>query len=125
MATILRAGARAAAVLTLSLGLGAVLTSPASAVNKRDDGDMPGDPLSMGQAFLLFVLIPLSVMAIVWLLVAAPGWTRGGRASSTDAWTGDPLVLDASAAPVAVDSTASTALAIEESDGSGGTSARW
>lgn len=125
MATILRAGARAAAALTLSPGFGAVLTSPAFAVSKRDDGDMPGDPMSVGQAFVLFVLIPLSVMAIVWLLVAAPGWTRGGRASSTDAWTSDPLVLDASAAPVAVDSAASTALAIEESDRSGGTSARW
>ena len=124
MAIILRAGARAAAALTLSFGFGTVLTSPAFAV-KRDDGDMPGDPMAVGQAFVLFVLIPLSVMAIVWLLVAAPGWTRGGRASSTDAWTGDPLVLDSSAAPVAVDSTGSTALAIEESDGSGGTSARW
>ena len=128
MAPTLRARTRAAAVVTLSAGLVTALASPAFAADgKRDDGDMPGTTMSVGTAFVLFVLIPLAVGAIVWLLVAAPGWTRGGRASSTEAWTGDPLVVDGPDAPAEAQATVQTAPALgsAESDGSGGTSARW
>ena len=49
--------------------------------------------MSTGQVILVFVGIPLVVVGIIWLLVLAPGWTRGGRAGLGRGWTSDPLVL--------------------------------
>jgi hypothetical protein len=86
---------------------------------------MPGSAndtlMTTGQAVLVFLGIPVLVAAIIWLLVLAPGWTRGGRASSADAWTGDPLVLGS-------EGSAPAAGAIEAGatpDKAGGTSASW
>jgi hypothetical protein len=86
---------------------------------------MPGSAndtvMTTGQAVLVFAGIPILVAAIIWLLVLAPGWTRGGRAGSADAWTSDPLVLGS-------DDAASDAPALEAGaapDQTGGTSATW
>jgi hypothetical protein len=90
---------------------------------------MPGSAhdtvMTAGQAILVFAGIPLVVAALVYLLVSAPGWTRGGRAGATDAWTGDPLVLGA-------DESGAPATPIEQAAGhdapaagTGGTSASW
>ncbi|MFN8170113.1 MAG: hypothetical protein U0S36_15215 [Candidatus Nanopelagicales bacterium] len=128
METTSRTRARAAAVVALTVALSTV-ASPAFAY-VRDDGDEPGEIMSWGTAILLFVGIPLAFAALVWLLVSAPGWTRAGRAGDADAWTGDPLVLDASApTPEAVEAPGEEAPAItggsDAGEGSGGTSARW
>jgi hypothetical protein len=123
MVTHSRTSARAAAVVLLTVVLGAVASPAYAAV--RDDGDQPGDTMSWGTALLLFVGIPVAFSALVWLLVSAPGWTRGGRTDDTDAWTGDPLVLDSSA-PASVEAAAEApALDSGETDAAGGTSARW
>jgi len=77
--------------------------------------------MSTGQAVLVFVGIPILVASVIWLLVLAPGWTRGGRASSADAWTSDPLVIGSEPttdAPAALEADTTT-------DQSGGTSASW
>ena len=123
MVTHSRTSLRAAAVVLMTVALG-VVTSPAYAA-VRDDGDEPGATMSWGTALLLFVGIPLAFSALVWLLVSAPGWTRGGRASDADAWTGDPLVLDSNS-PASVEAgTEAAALEGGETDAAGGTSARW
>ena len=123
MVTHSRTSLRAAVVVSLTVALGAVASPAYAAV--RDDGDQPGDTMSWGTALLLFVGIPLAFSALVWLLVSAPGWTRGGRAGDVDAWTGDPLVLDSNG-PAPVEAGASApALGEGETDAAGGTSARW
>ena len=110
----------------VTLGLSATRLAAGSAPAWADD-PMPGSAhdtvMSTGQAILVFVGIPLVVVAVIYLLVSAPGWTRGGRASSADAWTSDPMVLgsgDPAAAPPALEPSAD-----EATDGSGGTSASW
>jgi hypothetical protein len=116
-------GVRAAAIVATSAVLLAAVASPAHAVN---DGEQPGAPMSPAQVLLIFVGIPVAFAALVWLLVSAPGWTRGGRVDATDAWTGDPLLLgaDAPASRPAVE--AATADGDDAStDTTGGTSARW
>jgi len=121
MATHPRLRTRATGVAGVAALLLVVGTAPAWAADP-----MPGSAndtvMSTGQAILVFVGIPILVAAVIWLLVLAPGWTRGGRASSADAWTGDPLVLGtepAADAPAALESDAPT------TDQAGGTSASW
>ena len=123
MASTLGARSRAAAAVVTSFALVALAAGPAAASGvdmTYDDGEQRGTTMGAGEAFLIFVGIPLVVASIVWLLVKAPGWTRSGRANETDAWTGDPL---------AVGTTSATPSALEagesDSDGTGGTSAQW
>jgi hypothetical protein len=124
MLTTRRTALRAAVVVAVA-GASSLLASPAYAAIRRDDGDEPGDVMSWGTALLLFVGIPLALAGLVWLLVSAPGWTRGGRTGDVEAWTGDPLVLD-SGAPASVEASgAAPALEDGEGDAAGGTSARW
>jgi len=110
----------------VALGLAAILLAAASAPAWAD-APMPGSGndtvMSTGQAILVFIGIPLVVVAVIYLLVSAPGWTRGGRASSADAWTSDPMVLgvgDAAVSSPAIEPSAAAA-----TDESGGTSASW
>ena len=120
MATHPRLRTRVTAVAGVTALLLAAGTAPAWAADP-----MPGSAndtvMSTGQAILVFVGIPILVAAIIWLLVLAPGWTRGGRASSADAWTGDPLVIGSEPAaetPAALEADTTT-------DPAGGTSASW
>jgi hypothetical protein len=120
MATHSSLGTRLSVVAATAALLLAAGTAPAYAADP-----MPGSAhdtvMSTGQAILVFVGIPILVASIIWLLVLAPGWTRGGRPSSADAWTGDPLVLG-------VNESAPAATAIEAdatTDPAGGTSASW
>jgi len=122
MITTLRLRLRAAVTGGVAVAIVVASAAPAWA-----DDPMPGSGsdtvMSTGQAILVFVGIPVVVVSLIYLLVSAPGWTRGGRASSADAWTSDPLVLG-------TDDTATATAAIEpsavvDSDESGGTSASW
>lgn len=118
----LRTRAAATGALTLALLAGA---GPAWA-----DDPMPGSAndtvMSTGQAILVFAGIPLVVVALVYLLVSAPSWTRGGRASAADAWTGDPVVVrtDEGEAGAAAELGAAPA-ADDEQPSTGGSSASW
>lgn len=124
MVTTLSPRTRAALTGGLAALVLAAGTAPAWAAEP-----MPGSAndtvMTTGQALLVFAGIPLTVAALVYLLVSAPGWTRGGRADATDAWTGDPLVLGAepsTAETPAIEQTAGQEASAEET---GGTSATW
>ena len=82
MATTLRARTRAAAVVVTSLAVTALAVGPAAAMSRDmtvDDGEERGATMSAGTAFLLFVVVPLVIAAVVWLLVKAPGWKSTAR----------------------------------------------
>jgi hypothetical protein len=87
------------------------------------------DVMTTGQALLVFVLLPVAFVALVWLVVSAPGWTRSGRA--TDAWLGDALVLDSEAGAAELEAAAVRPAQIEpvvdadDDEVTGGSSARW
>ena len=62
----LRAGALAAGTTLMML----LMSSPASALI-RDDGDDPGNGLSVGETLGLYVLAPLALFAVIAGLVMA------------------------------------------------------
>ena len=70
--------------------------APAFAQGGVADND-PTGLLSPGTAVLIFAGIPLAVAALIWLLVSAPSWTRKGRTSDSEAFTGDALVVGSDA----------------------------
>jgi hypothetical protein len=127
----------------LLVGGCATLVLAAGAVPAWADAPMPGSAndtvMSTGQAILVFLGIPAVVVALVYLLVSAPGWTRGGRADATEAWTGEPLVVGAdqpaaveAPAATSADATSAEAPAVQQAAGqdepaagTGGTSASW
>lgn len=120
---------RAALVAATALVTSAVLAGPASAATTSPGSvmDQQVQTMSAGTALMVFLGIPLLVVALVWLLVSAPGWTRGGRPGDADAWTGDPVVVGAGAEPTAIESgNQSGDVPVAEDAGStGGTSAGW
>jgi hypothetical protein len=81
------------------------------------------DPLSIGQALLLYAGIPLLIILTVVLLVSAPSWTRQGRHRPGMGWDADPLTISSDNSAVAP--------ALPAGDGpdayrdSGGGSGRW
>jgi hypothetical protein len=82
MATTLGARTRAAAVVVTSFALTAIAVGPVAAASRDmtvDDGEERGTPMSLATAFLLFVVVPLAVAGLVWLLVKAPGWKSSAR----------------------------------------------
>ena len=112
----------------VSVGMAAILLAAGSAPAWAED-PMPGSAndtvMSTGEALLVFLGIPLVVVSLIYLLVSAPGWTRGGRAGSADAWTGDPLVLGADPAPHEAPAPALAPAAPVAPEETGGTSAAW
>ena len=122
MTTRLRAALAALLALAASVGI----AGPAFATDAPTDPpvmDQSPTVMSTGQAVLVFVGIPLLVVGLVWLIVSAPGWTRSGRSSDAEAWTGDPLVIDAPSGAESASALTSTEGAVDGA--SGGTSARW
>ncbi len=83
-------------------------------------GTTAPETMSVGEAVLVFAGIPLALAGLIWLLVAAPGWTRGGRADATSGWTGDPLMLGGERAPEPQALTAG-----DDDVRTGGTGATW
>ncbi|MFN8145954.1 MAG: hypothetical protein U0R76_00700 [Candidatus Nanopelagicales bacterium] len=122
---------RAALVAALALVTCGVLAAPASATTSSPGSVMNQDPsvMSPGEALLVFVGIPAVVVALVWLLVSAPGWTRAGRPTDSEAWTGEPVVVGAGASAAAIAAEGGEAAAeVEDADAAGstgGTSAAW
>jgi hypothetical protein len=130
MATNLSLRTRAAAVAGVTALATIAASTPAWA-----DAPMPGSAndtvMTTGQAILVFAGIPLLVVAVVYLLVSAPGWTRSGRGDAGDAWAGEPLTVGGGAVTTAVGGATAGALeapagsADAAPDETGGTSARW
>jgi hypothetical protein len=117
MAAPARTWSLATATVT-AMSLAVAGAGPASAASSAL---ADAEPMSPGEAILIFGGIPLVVIALVYLLVSAPSWTRSGRSTSVDAWTGDPVVVDSHG----VDSAADEAHEAITTDDTGGTSARW
>lgn len=105
MASTLSARARAALVLGTTALLVPGIAGPASAMagiggsGTFDDGEERGTPMGVGEAVLVFVVLPIAIAGIIWLLVKAPGWTRSGRTDADGAWTEEPLSVGAAAGP--------------------------
>ena len=123
--TTRRASAVVAAVVSSLLVAGPAW---ADATDPSVVGQEP-ETLSLATAVLLFAGIPLAVALLVWLLVSAPGWTRGGRPGQADAWTGEPHVVgsadDRAPAAVVAGDGVTEIEAGAAGDDTGGTSARW
>lgn len=104
MASTLSARARAALVLGTTALLVPGVAGPASAMagiggsGTFDDGEERGTPMGIGEAVLIFVVLPIAIAGIIWLLVKAPGWTRSGRTDADGAWTEEPLSVGAASA---------------------------
>ena len=93
MATSLRARTRAALVVGTTAVLVTGMASPALAMTGNgwgstyDDGEERGTPMSGAQVVLVFVILPLAVVGLIWLLARAGSWTSSGRIGADDAWT--------------------------------------
>lgn len=53
---------------------------------------MNQDPSAV-QFVLIVIGIPIAIVAVVALLVLAPGWTRAGRYRPGDSWEHDPVLI--------------------------------
>ena len=75
--------ARRATFVALAVTSSALVAVPAYAADPADQSVVTQTVTSMSalDAVLIFVGIPVAFAALVWLLVSAPGWTRGGRPS--------------------------------------------
>jgi hypothetical protein len=141
MASSLRARTRAALVVGTTAVLVTGLASPALAMTGNgwgstyDEGEERGTPMSGAQVVLVFVILPLAIVGLIWLLARAGSWTSSGRIGADDAWTEQPVSVGAVGAasadrPGLVESgQAPAAVTAETSDdeapapGTGGTSA--
>ena len=114
-------GALAAAVIAVASS--ALVAVPAFA-DDVDPSVVGQDPTTMSvtDAVLIFAGIPLLVFFVIWLLVYAPGWTRGGRPDEADTWTGEAHEVGGSREPAAV---AAGDASSEDGEATGGTSASW
>jgi hypothetical protein len=119
-----RARRRALAVAGVTALSTVLLAAPASAVEPVAPGEQ-SDVMTIGQAVLVFVGIPLAIAAVIYLLVLAPSWTRSGRTDVGDGLTAEPFVLggDAASDRAAIASAEPELDATSES--TGGTSASW
>ena len=123
-----RAGRRVArlALVLVLVPLSALIASPAYATTHRDDGDDPGSGLSGLQTVLIFVVIPLALIAVISLLAAAPSMARGPRYRPGLGWWAAPVWFNGPEEPDAAIRTAESRSAEQISAGSGGgASARW
>lgn len=105
--TTFRRTGRIAGVAVAAYSVAAVLvlsTLPVLADTPiRYDGEDPGDGYTAMQNVTYFVLIPLGIIAVIFLSVYGASWTRSGR-SSGESWTDSPVRLNSPAAAMAAPS---------------------
>lgn len=69
----------------------AVMSSPIPAVAyARDAGDEPGAGMSVLETVGFFVLLPLGIWGVIWLLWSIPKWRRDAGPVAGDAWDPSP-----------------------------------
>ena len=130
MAAILRGfrRARARSRVLVAVGVVAIASMAAAGPASAVESSMPAaqsDVMSTGQAILVFVGIPVSIAAVIYLLVLAPSWTRTGRTDVGDGLMSDPFVLGGDG-PADRAALASAEPALDAtSRQTGGTSASW
>lgn len=66
-----------------------LLVSPASAYT-RDAGDEPGPGLSVLETVGIFVLLPLAIWGVIWLLWSIPKWRREAGPATGQEWNPQP-----------------------------------
>ncbi len=74
--------------------LSATVIGPALAGGKNDDGEDRGTPMSLMSAILWFVVLPLTISAVISLFVLAPGWMRSAQDSLEGGYLNDPTLGD-------------------------------
>lgn len=87
----------------------------------RDDGELPGKPMSVIETLLVFVLAPGALFLLIALLVYAPSMSRGPRYRPSVGWWAAPIWFNG---PASSDLDAAVRTAAPTTDG-GGASARW
>ena len=95
---------------------------------------MNQDPTAV-QFVLIVIGIPIAIIAVIALIVLAPGWTRAGRYRPGDAWDHEPVVIGAngsksaaaieSVQPAQLTGAAADAAVAAPTSTTGGISVRW
>jgi hypothetical protein len=116
--TLFRAAIMASAAVVMMAA-----TSPVFAQN-RDDGDDPGQQLTVLENLLLFVVAPLGLFLLISLLVLAPSIAKGPRYRPGLSWWAEPVWFSGPSGLEAGD-TDSIIRAAEPTRDGGGASARW
>ncbi len=112
-----------AAVLTATTALLVLPTTPAFAATvlaRPDDGDDPGNGLTVLQTVGIFVGIPVALFLGIALIVSAPSIARGPRYRPGVGWWAAPVWFNGPDKPD--EAVRDSAPATTEG---GGTSARW
>lgn len=74
----------------LTVVVAAVLIAPTPVLAySRDAGDEPGPGMSVLETVAFFVLLPLAIWGVIWLLWSLPKWLRSSRPASAAEW--DPV----------------------------------
>lgn len=73
-----------------------VLSTPLPALAyTRDGGDEPGPGMSVLETVGFFVVLPLAIWGVIWLLWSLPKWLRESRPATAETWnpvpTRDPV----------------------------------
>lgn len=63
--------------------------SPAMAY-MRDAGDEPGSGMSVLETVGVFVLLPLAIWGVIWLLWSIPKWRRDAGPATGEQWNPQP-----------------------------------
>jgi hypothetical protein len=93
--------------------------APALAAGSGDDGEV-ADSISVGRALLIYVGIPLGIVAVIWVLASLPSMVKAPRYRPGLSWWAAPVWFSGPEDPGAEASATEGS-----SEGSGGTSARW
>lgn len=88
----------------------------------RDDGELPGEGMSVIETLLWFVGAPVALFVLIALLVLAPSMSRGPRYRPGVGWWAAPIWFNGPADEENLD--AAVRAAVPTTDG-GGASARW
>jgi hypothetical protein len=80
---------RFARAMAIAFGLSAPLAGAVTAF-AVDDGEVP-DPLPFGTTILIYVVIPIGVALVIFVLTRLPSWLSAPRYRPTREWDHDPL----------------------------------
>ena len=85
---------RAAAATVCTLVLTSASLAPAIAGTQDWDGQDRGEPMSLGEAIVIFAVIPLAISGLLAALVLVPDWFRKAKASTRGGFLDDPTLAD-------------------------------
>jgi hypothetical protein len=96
------------------------LAGPALATSSGDDGEAVTEPLSKAHVLLVYVGLPLAIVAVIWLLASIPSMLSAPRYRPGLSWWASPVWFSGPAEDV--DGSADGG---SSDEAVGGTSARW